>query len=187
MSKSNREEFWTSGHVAVGWAPPTNMSCAKFRWAVPTLLSSDQRISPHLKGVLPHPRGEIQSISPHHQISTVNQQTTCNDRVGRYSPNFAPREKEKNLQGTKSDAWPHHAKVRKTPWGSFEHLRRLPSENAWPRRKRACQIDDSPATARRQWRTLGRKRKASLGNTRLCVTARRQAFWRGLSWPAGNR
>jgi hypothetical protein len=70
--------------------------------------------------------------------------------------------------------------------GSFAHLRQLPSESGWPRRKRACQID-LPATAGRQWRTLGRKRKASFGKTRLRVTARRQVSWLGPPWPAGNR
>jgi hypothetical protein len=60
-----------------------------------------KRISPHPETILPHPRGEIQTISPHHDTRTGEPQTTCAGEVGRNSPNFAPREKEKNFAGAK--------------------------------------------------------------------------------------
>jgi hypothetical protein len=81
--------------AAVGWAPPTNTWSGTFRWAVPTLLSFAQRISPHLGRILSPPRGEIQTISPHCHITTANQQRTCAGMVRRYSPNFASPKKEK--------------------------------------------------------------------------------------------
>jgi hypothetical protein len=58
-------------------------------------------ISPHQERVLPHPRGEIRSISPHPHSPTGEPQTTCAGKVGRNSQNFAPREKEKNFSGAK--------------------------------------------------------------------------------------
>ncbi len=51
--------------------------------------------------VLSHPRGEIQTISPHPQLPTDNQQTTCSERAGRNRANFAPREKKKKFAGAK--------------------------------------------------------------------------------------
>jgi hypothetical protein len=61
-------------------------------------------ISPHLGRVLHHPRGEIQTVSPHRHSLTEEPQTTCAGTVGRNSPNFAPREKEKKFQWCKTHA-----------------------------------------------------------------------------------
>jgi hypothetical protein len=41
------------------------------------------------------------SVSPHHDAPTTDTQTACAGEVGRNSPNFAPREKEKNFSGAK--------------------------------------------------------------------------------------
>ena len=79
--------------------PPTNRFCVK------PVVEDDQnvlcawRITPHLGRFLSPPRGEIPSISPHRQMSTGNQQTTCNERARRNSPNFAPPKKEKYTWG----------------------------------------------------------------------------------------
>src|SRR5688500_841983 len=60
------------------------------------------RISPHPEIVLPHPRGEIQRVSPHYGTRTCSQQTTCNNQVGRNCTNFAPREKRKKFSEAKT-------------------------------------------------------------------------------------
>jgi hypothetical protein len=95
-------EFCASWHVV---GPPSRGGPSRSRVS-PTLgwknasfgetrLRVPQRISPHLETVLPHPRGEIQTISPHPRAPTGKPQTTCARHVGRNSPNFAPREKER--------------------------------------------------------------------------------------------
>ena len=50
---------------------------------------------------MPHPRGEIQAISPHRHTPTGEPQTTCAGALGRNSTNFAPPKKEKNFGGAK--------------------------------------------------------------------------------------
>jgi hypothetical protein len=60
---------------------------------------------PHLEVILPHTRGEIQTISPHTHIPNANRKTTCTITVERNGPNFAPREKEKILVRQNSAAW----------------------------------------------------------------------------------
>jgi hypothetical protein len=47
---------------------------------------------------LSHPRGEIQTISPHCHAPTTNRQTTCSERLKRNSPNFASPEKRKKYE-----------------------------------------------------------------------------------------
>jgi hypothetical protein len=63
------------------------------------------RITPHLERVLPHPRGEIQPISPHPIDQTEREQTTYSERVGRNCLSFAPHEKRKNFVGAKIMSW----------------------------------------------------------------------------------
>jgi hypothetical protein len=91
-------EFCASWHVAgrPSRGGPGGVGAA--RLAAPTV---PQRISPHQKRVLPHPRGETQTVSPHPRATTDEPQTTCARHVGRNSPGFAPREKEKNFRGAK--------------------------------------------------------------------------------------
>jgi hypothetical protein len=65
----------------------------------------------HLKSILHHPRGEIQAILPHRHTPTANWQTTCAGALGRNSPHFAPREKEKSFAGAKIGDWQSGGRV----------------------------------------------------------------------------
>ena len=53
------------------------------------------QITPHLERILSHPRGEIQTISPHRHSLTFNRQSTCAGALRRNWPNNASRKKRK--------------------------------------------------------------------------------------------
>jgi hypothetical protein len=73
------------------------MGVALAKPVAPKRNASPERITPHLRAVLSHPRGETQIVSPHRDTLTGNQQATYSNVVGRNSPSFAPREKRKKF------------------------------------------------------------------------------------------
>jgi hypothetical protein len=123
--------------VAVGWAPPNiiSMPYHAVGGAHPVCSGGLQtNFASPLGGFLPPPRGEIPIISPHCHIPTADQQRACAGKVRRNSPNFAPREKEKNFGGAKlirAPPKPKHAWKRKSVWGSFAILWQAPVETVF--------------------------------------------------------
>jgi hypothetical protein len=104
---------------------------------------------------LSHPRGEIQSISPHHGTRTGEPQTTCAGKVGRNSPSFAPREKEKKFRWGENRDPIMKPLERKLASDCTNHRRRY--ESLPPEGRRAFFADDrreGPLARRRQrrWR-----------------------------------